>query len=419
MVAVAMACVPANGWGQEAVILSAVDRPLTESFDEVYRVGSIDGDAWETFGDIGGTAFDAAGNLYVFDRQGNRITMIDRSGDFVREVGGPGDGPGEFRMAVEFTAMPDGQLVVADMGHRAYQLFSPDGEFERLVSMGFEGGVLRLGEIAPHPEGGAVISGGGTTMMAMRSGPGGGVQDDPEGRPIDIVMLGGAEVTTQTLAVGWEPPRAGPTNLEGGGATFRVAMGGPRTFEPPLLIGVLPNGGVVFSDSSTYALKVTDPNGGVTRVLHRPFEPRPVTEAMQQAERERRLAELEEGGGPQMRIMVGGRGGGAPQALGQDQMRAIMEDQISQLQFYEELPVVRDLSTSWNGRIWVERRGESPTGPGPIDVLTDEGTYQGTFAAAATEMPSSFGPDGLAAYVELDDFDVPTVVVRRLPPVLN
>jgi hypothetical protein len=56
---------------------------------------------------------------------------------------------------------------------------------------------------------------------------------------------------------------------------------------------------------------------------------------------------------------------------------------------------------------------------GPIDVLTPTGQYQGTFAVGATEIPSSFGPDGLAAFVELDDFDVPTVVVRRLPPVLN
>lgn len=30
-------------------------------------------------------------------------------------------------------------------------------------------------------------------------------------------------------------------------------------------------------------------------------------------------------------------------------------------------------------------------------------------------MPDAFGPDGLAAFIELDEFDVPSVVVRRLP----
>ena len=43
------------------------------------------------------------------------------------------------------------------------------------------------------------------------------------------------------------------------------------------------------------------------------------------------------------------------------------------------------------------------------------GRYVGTYATGATAMPSAFGPDGLAAFIETDDFDVPVVVVRRLP----
>ena len=43
----------------------------------------------------------------------------------------------------------------------------------------------------------------------------------------------------------------------------------------------------------------------------------------------------------------------------------------------------------------------------------------GTFVAGVTEIPSSFGSDGMAAYVERDEFDVSGVAVRRLPPVLN
>ena len=30
-------------------------------------------------------------------------------------------------------------------------------------------------------------------------------------------------------------------------------------------------------------------------------------------------------------------------------------------------------------------------------------------------MPHAFGPNGLAAFIELNDLDVATVVVRRLP----
>ena len=30
-------------------------------------------------------------------------------------------------------------------------------------------------------------------------------------------------------------------------------------------------------------------------------------------------------------------------------------------------------------------------------------------------MPDAFGPDGLVAFVELDELDVPTIVVKTLP----
>ena len=49
----------------------------------------------------------------------------------------------------------------------------------------------------------------------------------------------------------------------------------------------------MFSDSSAYALKVVGPEGDMSRVLRRPFEPRPVTERMQEDERERRAHEGE------------------------------------------------------------------------------------------------------------------------------
>ena len=48
--------------------------------------------------------------------------------------------------------------------------------------------------------------------------------------------------------------------------------------------------------------------------------------------------------------------------------------------------------------------------PAPINVVTRDGRYVGTFARSATTVPVAFGRGGLA--VELD---VPTVIVRRLP----
>ena len=65
--------------------------------------------------------------------------VVSREGEFVREFGRIGDGPGEFagntNTAVGFTVLRDGRTVVFDPGHSAFQVFAPDGEFERSVRM--------------------------------------------------------------------------------------------------------------------------------------------------------------------------------------------------------------------------------------------------------------------------------------------
>lgn len=403
---------------QSVVELPADDRALSTDFDEVYRVGSFDGDVWETFGEIAGLAFDGAGNLYILDRQASQVTVVDTEGSFVRTIGQPGEGPGEFRMPMAFTVMRNGRLVVADIGHRSYQLFDTDGEFERMVSMG-GGDMIRLGAMAPHPGGNAIISGGGGNVVAMRSGPGGG-SSDPGTRPIDLVSLAGDVAEVDPIALAWQPPRdERPRELEGGGMRLRMSMAGPRTFEPALLTGALPDGGVAYADSSTYRIKVVAADGAPMRVLTRPFQPRPVTPRMQEAEKERRLAELEAGDGPQMRIMTNDGSGGGARAISQDAIQEMMRGQIDEMQFYPELPVLMDMRASWSGKLWAQRRGDQPMDPGPIDVVTPEGRYAGTFEAGTLEMPAAFGPAGLTAWIERDEFDVPTVVVKRLPGVLN
>ncbi|MXW17178.1 MAG: hypothetical protein F4139_10935 [Gemmatimonadetes bacterium] len=90
--------------------------------------------------------------------------------------------------------------------------------------------------------------------------------------------------------------------------------------------------------------------------------------------------------------------------------------QLEAMEYYHEVPVVRHLRTSPEGTIWVRRRGDEPESNGPIDLLTADGRYLGSFVLGATNVPSAFGPDGLDAFIETNDLDVPTVVVKRLPP---
>ncbi|GMV03843.1 MAG: hypothetical protein AMXMBFR53_01250 [Gemmatimonadota bacterium] len=418
LVGVALAAAPAAS--QQVVDLPGEDKVLPAALPEVFRVGSMDGDEWETFGENVSVAFDARGQLYIFDRQSSRVVVTDATGAFVREVGKAGEGPGELRMPVGFTVLRDGSVVIADVGHRAYQVFGPDGAFKRMVSFAGDGSVIRLGQLSPDPRGNAIFSGGGRNMVVSMSAGPGGAPEMPRGRPIERVSLEGSQAKPQTVVSAWEPPPAeGPApTVQGGGVRFSMSMAGPRTFEPALFVGPLADGGLAYADSTGYAVKVAGANGTLERVLRRPFRPRPVTPAMQEAEKKRQLDELAAGGGPrvQMRMVTDGGQVVSPNA---DAIRKMQEDRVAQMQFYPELPVLMNMATGWSGKIWVVRRGDQPTEEGPIDVLTPAGQYVGTFAKGSLELPSAFGPEGMVAFVERDEFDVPTVVVRRLPAVLR
>ncbi len=87
---------------------------------------------------------------------------------------------------------------------------------------------------------------------------------------------------------------------------------------------------------------------------------------------------------------------------------------VSRLVVADEVPVVGDVE-DWEDRIWVTRRGaDGDRDGGPTDIVTPDGRYIGTLAADGLQTPAAFGPDGLLAYIERDELDVPTVRVIRL-----
>jgi len=372
--------------GQEVIELPAEDRFLEAGFEELYRVGSLQGDDWDTFGRVADVDFDGAGNLYVLDTQAARFMVVDLEGNPVRRFGRLGEGPGEFggdaAPALTFAVLVDGRIAVFDAGRRHFVVFGPDGKFERQIRLGGTTWLLLPGLQAGGASGSVVLTG---EVRHFRSSPG---PDEDSAEPSLRYVLGytlaGEEVSADTLAAAWKPP------------------GDPDAFAPPLSAGVLPGGGVAFIDSSAYAVKVTGLGGGVSRILTRPFPAAPVTDGMRAAHIERELEDLER---------MGESGDPTKQAMAQ-----FMRRRIEATEFHHELPVLRGIRTSREGTIWVQRRGDEPGSNGPIDLITPDGRYLGSYASGAAALPDAFGPDGLVALIEKDDLDVPTVVVKRLPP---
>ena len=388
---------PTRLHAQDIVDLPAEDSRLSPDFEPVYRIGSAQATTeWEEFFAVQGIGFDSAGNLYLLDGAdadgGRRVVVVDAAGRHLRDFGRVGDGPGEFQMATQLMVWADGRSLVSDR-LRGYHVFSPDGHFEYTAQE--SGGFMVMTRTGLRPE----RTGSPTAL----------VRDE---RSILRMDLSSAEIGGGVLVEGWVPRERTELPPVFDFEEVLETVGEEWGFEPEVLFDAMPAGGVAFSDSSAYTIKLTDASGAISRILRRPIRPLPVTERMQRAERERRL---EQESGRQFTQ----RGADPP-----PQVRAMMDRYleaqragVENMQFHSEVPVIAAVGVTWDGSLWVERSTEPGTGgPGPIDVLAPDGRYVGTFPEGRLEMPEAFGPDGLAAFVDTDEFDVPVITVRRLPP---
>ena len=76
--------------------------------------------------------WDGDGDIFITDGYINsRIAKYDKNGDWVKQWGQPGNGPGEFNTPHSIAADAAGNLYVADRGNRRIQVFNPDGTFLR------------------------------------------------------------------------------------------------------------------------------------------------------------------------------------------------------------------------------------------------------------------------------------------------
>ena len=357
---------------QEVVELPAEDRILSANFEELYRIGSLMGGEWDTFGQIVDLDFDGAGNLYVLDGQAAKITVVDPEGNLVRQFGRVGEGPGEFsgvRDVWALTVCSNQNVVVYDAGRRVFVLFGSDGEFERGIRL--EGPrFVSIPGLQCEAQSRSVVSTGEVQYLDWTQ------LTEPSFQYVMRYGLSGDNAVVDTVATGWKPP------------------GGGFDFVPMFSVGALPDGGVAFIDSTTYAIEVTGPDGGSTRILTRPTRPAPLTGRLKAEYVEQQLKEIQRLVGP---------------------AADFRRTQLESIERFHEIPRIRDLRTSRDGTIWVRRGGDELGIDGPIDLITVDGRYLGSFTTGSTAMPSAFGPNGLVAFVETDDLDVSCVVVKRLP----
>lgn len=392
----------ASATAQDVRSLPVEDRPLEGEPAPVFTVGSDVGEDWELFSGVVAVAFDAAGSLYILDRDNGRIMVVDPEGRKLRQIGRKGGGPGELQFPTGLAVVRDGRVVVSDAARASLSVFDPDGSF--VYTLPLNGRGLAMPGLRADTDGGVVFAG---SQMGM-AGPGHSLE------PLDHVpiLARGPGVGDSTRVVFRAPsPRPQVTARSPAAGRTTVVVEPPPTFSPAVHWAPVAGGGLAVAYEADWRVHLLDGSGQVVRVLERPLPARDVTARDREVARERRRESLASGRGA---IRVESRNGARTMAAGAAMSPQEMEEALSEMRFAETVPVIRGVVADWEGRIWVARNGPDLRRSGPIDVLAPDGAYVGTIPEEV--LPDAFGPAGLAAYIERDEMDVERVVVRRLPP---
>ena len=105
------------------------DGAKTISLHDEMIIGSEIGDESEMFGYIRGLTIDPKDNIYVADSYELNISVYSAEGEYLREFGREGQGPGEFQTIDDICwCKKDSNLYITDRRNHRINRFSPEGK---------------------------------------------------------------------------------------------------------------------------------------------------------------------------------------------------------------------------------------------------------------------------------------------------
>lgn len=355
-------------------------------------IGTADGPPETQFGSITGVTADSEGSIYVLDTQASRVRVFDAEGNFLREMGGAGTGPGELSAAAAGILRVAGDtIIVPDMMQQRVNRYAPDGTSAGSFPMLLSGGIPIRWDVTPdytmvHQIRKFVMPGQTTPGQESTEMP------EPSGDPVVARALDGSVIDTLFTL----PP----------GQSFQMGANAMRMtiFEAEPVWDLAPDGRMYSGMNDHFRIEVRSPAGELERIITLPRERRPVTESDQQG----MLDMLREAMTQQ----------GAPPAAA--------EQFLSMVEFAEFYPAFATLTAGPAGQLWVQRirsaeslaelGGEfDPTdlGADEWDIFDAQGRYLGVLTLPARFTP--FHAEGRTIYgVTKDDLDVQHVVRLRI-----
>lgn len=235
----------------------------------VFVVGELEGPPELSFGSVRGLDVGPEGRIHILDTQGPALRVYGADGSYLRTVGRPGSGPGEYREPDGGLAvLPDGRILLRDPGNQRISVYAATGE---AVDTWITRGGFNTGRPLYRDDQGRIwymlLLDPAADVSDWRMGF---VRFDLEGTPLDTVPAPRTE---------YQPPR-----LEARREGTVSIIGVP--FFPGFWWSLTPGGGWVTGLSTDYRVEVERPDATVLRI-ERVHEPVPVDPG------ERRAAEAE------------------------------------------------------------------------------------------------------------------------------
>lgn len=347
----------------------------------VLSIGSLSGDEKHQFGRIAGIDVDADGNIYVADAQARNVRVFAGSGAYLRTIGRPGSGPGEFGTNVAGVFVVDDQVIVPDLANQRISRFDVDGTFVSGQQLDMARGIPIRFDMT-----------GAGLLVAQRRLPVAGDSVAQAGDPIVTVPPRGQAVDSVARL--------------GLGQSVQITGGLPkiRQFAPDPVWDAARDGRLVTSMDDAWRFKVYGPDGDLKSIVSRPFDRERVTERDKRA--------VEDG----LRDMY--RKQGVPAQVSQ----AV----IDRMGFADYFPTFTSLALGPRMSLWVRmlRSTEALVAQGRMVAVKDMGSRTwGVFGAdghylGTVTFPVDFQPVRVVGDrfygISRDDLDVQSVEVFRV-----
>jgi hypothetical protein len=276
--------------------------------DDAYLFGAIS-DAWDT-----------GERIYVVDMQVPVVRAYDERGRFLHQVGGVGQGPGEYNRPVGIAVTEDGRVLVTDLEGARLNVFGPDGEHVDDWGLG-----------SPQAALGLLLADNGdiyTRVIELPDRMGSGPVEIKEGMQ-QVGSEGHVGEPIYPPDLEWEPPTV---QVDVGNNSMQMAI---LPFTPRVQWDLAPGGQVITGVGNEYRFEIHSPDGGV-KMVEKAWEP--------------------------VRVNPDERGFRAEMAVNNIKQMA-PDFRIPESDVPATKPAFIDLTPDRSGRVWVRRQGPSEPDP--------------------------------------------------------